>query len=632
MLGIDNHCFFSELPHEQPLTIIRSIDVRFFNYTLIAGLLVLAACSDNPEGPVATTGGDAPTFSKSEVSIDLKDRYIVVFKDDVGNPNALTDQLMEKTGGRVHFRYAHAIKGFAATLPAQALEGIRHNPNVDYIEADGIVTITTNTQNNPPSWGLDRVDQVALPLNQQYIYQNDGADVTVYIIDTGIRMDHSEYFGRASSGWDFVDGDADADDCHGHGTHVAGTVGGDNVGLAKGVNLVAVRVLNCSGSGTWSGVIAGIDWVTLNHTGASVANMSLGGGYSSSINQAVNNSVTSGVVYAVSAGNSNALACNYSPASAADALTVASSTSSDARSSFSNYGTCVDIFAPGSGIYSSTMSSTSSYASWSGTSMASPHVAGAAALYLAANPSKTPAEVEIAIESGATSGVLSNIGTGSPNLLLYSLIAGSSGPVPSAPSGLALSNVTTNSIDLAWTDNSNDENGFKIQRSLNNVNWSDIATVAANTTGYSNTGLSSNTTYYYRVNAFNANGSSGYSNTESATTQSIPSTIVHVGDLDEGTPASWQVRNSWYAQMIVTVLDAGNSPESGVTVSVSWGNKGASAVTNASGQCTITTSRLNYRKTASVTMTVDNLSGPGITYNSSANSATSLTINRPPTP
>ncbi|MDT8323714.1 MAG: S8 family serine peptidase, partial [Bacteroidota bacterium] len=406
---------------------------------LVAALVLLVtACNEEPSGPAGTEPADGATaLPKEKSDIDVRDRYVIVFKDNVEDVDAVTAQLMRGKGGTVHFRYRHALKGFAATIPPQAVDGIRHNPNVELIEPDGIA-YKNATQNNPPNWGLDRIDQRNLPLNSSYVYQNEGEGVTVYIIDTGIRFDHQEYYPRATSGWDFIDNDNDASDCDGHGTHVAGTVGGNSVGVAKKVSLVAVRVLNCNGSGTWSGVIAGVDWVTANANLPAVANMSLGGGYYSPLNTAVENSITSGVVYAVAAGNNNYYACNYSPASAPNAITVGSTTSSDSRSSFSNYGTCVDVFAPGSGIYSSTMNSTSSYASWSGTSMASPHVAGVAALYLAANNNATPAQVTSAIVNGATSGVVSNPGTGSPNLLLYSLIAGpvSTNP-PASPSQLS---------------------------------------------------------------------------------------------------------------------------------------------------------------------------------------------------
>src|SRR5688572_25742087 len=342
--------------------------VRF--RALLFMLPLLAACSswtDQVTGPQASK---LPTAVQQAVgSPSLQDRYIVVFRDDVVNPAALTDQLVGQFGGTVHFRYAHAIKGFAATLPAGALTGLQRNPNVSFIEPDGIVTTTASGSDNTATWGLDRINQQNLPVDGLYNWTHDGAGVHAYILDTGIWTTHNEFGGRASVGTDVFGGTGQ--DCHSHGTHVAGTVGGSEYGVAKAVSLVAVRVLNCQGSGTNSGVVAGIDWVRANAIEPAVANMSLGGSLNSSINTAVTNAVNAGITFVVAAGNSNTNACNSSPASTAAALTIGATTSSDARASYSNIGTCVDLFAPGSSITSAWFTSNSATNTISGTSMAS---------------------------------------------------------------------------------------------------------------------------------------------------------------------------------------------------------------------------------------------------------------------
>ncbi len=348
-------------------------------------------------------------------------QYIVVFK--AGTPASGVAQAAEHArgnGASVRFMYDAALTGFAASLPEQALNGLVHNPNVDYIEVDQTVTI--DATQSPATWGIDRIDQHALPLNNSYTYNFTGSGVTAYIIDTGILLSHTQFGGRASFGYDSVGDGRNGADCNVHGTHVAGTVGGSTYGVAKGVSLVAVRVLNCSGSGTTSGVIAGINWVTSHHASSAVANMSLGGGVSTSLDTAVNNSINAGVTYAIAAGNSNRDACRYSPARVAAALTVGATTSTDSRASYSNYGTCVDLFAPGSSITSAWIGSNTATNTISGTSMATPHVTGVAALYLEAHAGSTPAQVAAAIRAAATANVVKSAGRGSPNLLLYSLI------------------------------------------------------------------------------------------------------------------------------------------------------------------------------------------------------------------
>jgi len=379
--------------------------------------LALAACSDvpSPVGPTLAPTA-SPTASRSEA---IAGRYIVVFRQgtDVDRESA---RLASALDGRVTHTYRAALRGMAIELPDAAAAALANVPSVALVEQDQIMTAST-TQ-TPATWGIDRIDQRTLPLNTSYVYDKTGAGVTAYIIDTGILFAHSEFAGgRATSGYDAVDGGS-ADDCNGHGTHVAGTVGGATYGVAKNVSLVAVRVLGCGGSGSNSGVIAGVDWVTANHAPSAVANMSLGGGLSSALDQAVANSIAAGVTYGVAAGNGNFLgwaqnACNYSPANVPSAITVSATDATDTKASWANYGTCVDIFGPGVNITSSWYDGATK--TISGTSMATPHVVGAAALYLEGNPSATPAQVASALTGNATANLVRNGGSGSPNRLLY---------------------------------------------------------------------------------------------------------------------------------------------------------------------------------------------------------------------
>lgn len=387
----------------------------------------LAACSTGSD-PVSTTSPElgSPTASASpNAQPELQGRYIVQFTDDVRDPQGLAIAIVNGNGGTLHYTYTRAIQGFAATLPPQAITALARNPVIKLIEPDGIVTASA-TQSNA-TWGLDRIDQRDLPLNSSYTYNATGAGVRSYILDTGILPGHVEFTGRLATGFTAISDGRGTSDCNGHGTHVAGTVGGTVYGVAKGTTLVPVRVLNCQGSGTTSGVIAGVDWVANNHVKPAVANMSLGGGASSTLDAAVANAVNLGVTFVVAAGNSNANACNYSPARTASAITVGATTSSDARASYSNFGSCLDIFAPGSSITSAWYTSNTALNTISGTSMASPHVAGAAALYLEGAPTATPATVGNAIISNSTANKVTSAGTGSPNRLLYTLAFGSGG-------------------------------------------------------------------------------------------------------------------------------------------------------------------------------------------------------------
>jgi subtilisin family serine protease len=346
--------------------------------------------------------------------------YIVVLKDAKLAADAIgsaASGLASSYGGTVQRSWGAAIRGFEFTGTALAARRLAASPAVAYVEQNQIYT--ADVTQTGATWGIDRIDQRALPLSTTYTYSTTASNVHAYIIDTGILTTHTQFGGRASSGFDFVDNDSNATDCNGHGTHVAGTVGGSTYGVAKGVSLVAVRVLNCSGSGTTAGVVSGINWVTSHAIKPAVANMSLGGGASTTLDNAVSASVASGVTYAVAAGNSSANACNSSPSRVPTAITVGATSRTDARASFSNFGSCLDIFAPGVGITSSWFSSTTATNTISGTSMASPHVAGGAALVLATHPSFTAAQVTSALIAASTTGVVTSAGSGSPNRLLF---------------------------------------------------------------------------------------------------------------------------------------------------------------------------------------------------------------------
>ncbi len=372
----------------------------------------------------------------------VPNKYIVVFKSNqsllsTSSVAEMAQQNAEMMSGKYGIKatklFGNTLNGGLFTLTKGQLKELLQDDQVQFIEQEQIFTVdpqvSTNANQGNAIWGLDRIDQRALPLDSNYQYNFDGTGVTAYVIDTGVRNSHNEFGNRATSGWDFVDNDSDASDCNGHGTHVAGTIGGQSYGVAKNVNIVGVRVLGCNGSGSTSGVIGGIDWVKNNASGPSVANMSLGGGASSAIDQAVEAAVASGVSFVVAAGNDNSNACNYSPARAGTAITVGSTTSSDSRSSFSNYGNCLDIYAPGSSIKSAWYNSNSATNTISGTSMAAPHVAGVVALYLDENGSLTPSQIDSKLASGSTKNVVSDAKSGSPNELLYAL-DGSTGPDP----------------------------------------------------------------------------------------------------------------------------------------------------------------------------------------------------------
>ncbi|WP_182377140.1 S8 family peptidase [Nocardioides sp. WS12] len=399
--------------------------------------------ADGPRGkrvPGAEHPGDLPDYDAESARISnpnagqpVPNQYIVVFKPGLASPKDTEKEMVAKNNATVKFSYGHALEGFAAVIPPDRIDNVRNHPNVAYVEQDyyvGPQDIVTPA----PTWGLDRIDQRDLPLNNSYNDINEGAGVHAYIVDTGIRRTHTEFAGRVGNGFDAVTSGGTANDCNGHGTHVASTVAGATYGVADKAIVHPVRVLDCNGSGSNAGVIAGIDWVRVNATKPAVANMSLGGGASSSLDTAVTNAINSGISFVVAGGNENQSACNVSPARTPAAITVGATTNTDARASFSNYGTCLDIFAPGQNIPGAWSTADTATNTISGTSMASPHVAGAVALYLKANPTATPAAVRDALVNQSTQGKVTAAGTGSPNRLLYTaFITGGGTPPPPPP-------------------------------------------------------------------------------------------------------------------------------------------------------------------------------------------------------
>ncbi|MFE3786632.1 S8 family peptidase [Streptomyces goshikiensis] len=381
-----------------------------------AAALPAAAADGAPQGVIENAGAaDAVPGS-----------YIVTLKDSAARSTTDSGKAVAKRyGAKIDRTYSAALNGYSVAVSEAQARKLAADPAVASVVQNRVFTVddaqgVQGTQPNPPSWGLDRIDQRALPLDNSYTYPDKaGEGVTAYIIDTGVRITHGEFGTRASYGYDAIDNDNTAQDGHGHGTHVAGTVAGNTYGVAKKAKIVGVRVLDNNGSGTTAQVVAGIDWVTRNAVKPAVANMSLGGGADSALDTAVRNSIAAGITYGVAAGNESTDASTKSPARVAEAITVGATTSTDAKASYSNYGSILDLFAPGSSITSSWGTGDTATNTISGTSMATPHVVGAAALYLSQNPASTPSQVSAALVGAATPNVVTGPGSGSPNRLLY---------------------------------------------------------------------------------------------------------------------------------------------------------------------------------------------------------------------
>ncbi|HMQ04094.1 MAG TPA: S8 family serine peptidase [Pyrinomonadaceae bacterium] len=327
------------------------------------------------------------------------------------------ERLSHEFGASVDRVFKHAVSGFSAEMSEKQAEALSRDPNVLFVEEDAYISVEATQQNAP--WGLDRVDQRNVPLNSAYTYVKTGTGVHVYVIDTGIRSTHVDFGGRASKDFDSMYDGQNGNDCHGHGSHVAATIGGNTYGVAKNTRIHGIRVLGCNGIGTIASAVEGIDWVTANHIKPAVANMSMGSNASLLMDFAVQGSISAGVSYVVAAGNAAGDACNYSPARLPSAITVGATDQSDTRASFSNYGSCVDLFAPGVAITSAWAWNDYATFSANGTSMATPHVAGTVALFLEDNPQATPTQVTASIMGDATSGTMGSMSDGSPNLMVF---------------------------------------------------------------------------------------------------------------------------------------------------------------------------------------------------------------------
>jgi subtilisin family serine protease len=387
---------------------------RSFRRLTILGFAAAAATAVavGAAGPAAAAEG---TVLGADSAKAIPGSYIVVLKDSA--QSFAKSSLTGKFGGQVKDVWTSALHGFSATMTAQQARRAAADPSVAFVEQDQVVSVDT-TQTNPPSYGIDRVDQRNLPLSASYTFNTTASNVNAYVIDTGIRVTHQTFGGRATFDANFV-GDGINTDCNGHGTHVSGTIGGSQFGIAKGIHLHAVKVLDCNGSGSITGVINGVNFVAQRAVHPAVANMSLGGGASTALDNAVRNAISSGVTFAVAAGNSNANACNSSPSRVTQALVVNASDRNDARASFSNFGTCTDLYAPGVAITSAWMTSDTATNTISGTSMATPHVAGVAALFLATHPTASAATVEASINNTATTNHITGNPANTPNRLLF---------------------------------------------------------------------------------------------------------------------------------------------------------------------------------------------------------------------
>jgi len=489
----------TESPHSRPSPIRQARPlVGPRRGTLVAAAVTVMLLAAAGFAPVANAGPPGRTKDAAVKTYIIKTRTTSAAKGLAVDVDA--------AGGQIKNRYKRVYPGFSAELTADQVKDLKSDPTVESITADG--TVHSTTTQTSPTWGLDRIDQRATAGNDQYRYISTGAGVTAYIVDTGIRLSHSEFRGSAVSGHDFVDDDADASDCDGHGTHVAGTVGGATYGVAKGVSLVGVRVLDCQGSGSFSDVIAGIDWVVAHHSGPSVLSMSLGGGIYEALDQAVAAASAAGVTVVVAAGNEDDDACYSSPARAKSAITVGATGESDNRAWFSNWGSCVDIFAPGTEVKSSWASSDTATYTIDGTSMATPHVTGIASRYLQRHPSATPSQVAAALRAAATRGVVGDP-QGAPNLLAYvspSLELPGQTVIKNAVSGSTSDKPVSVTAKWAKPTSGGSVAKYYVTAIRKSNSAKKTVSVSSSTLSVKITGLTKNASYVIRVYARNATG------------------------------------------------------------------------------------------------------------------------------
>ena len=561
---------------------------------LACAALVVAACSENPTSSNPEPGLAVVRAPGAQV---VPGRYIVLFKPVVADVKGEAGRIVSGERGRMLFTYEHAVRGFAADLSDAAVQRLRTNPNVALIEADQVVHLD-GVQAPTPSWGLDRIDQRNLPLNNSYTYPTTGAGVHFYGIDTGILGGingaagaHVDVAGRLSTGFDAVTAGGNANDCNGHGTHTATTAAGATYGVAKAATLHPVRVLDCTGSGTFAGVVAGINWVTADHQAHpgqnSVANMSLGGGPDPATDAAVQGSIAAGVTYAISAGNSTTNACNQSPARVPEAITVMAFNINDHLANFSNFGPCTDIGGPGVNITAGWIGSTTATNTISGTSMSSPHVAGAAILYLAANPGATPLAVRNALVNNGTAGILHGVGAAAypantPNVNLYiGFIGGGGGNQPPVAAFTSSCNNTTRVCTFNGSG-STDDVGI-VSYSWNFGDGSPAGSGVSPSHTYATTGT-------FQVTLTVTDGGA------------LTNAVTHPVTLSTGTNqppvAAWTVSCQPAPAHVCTVDGTGSNDPDGTIVSYKWTNKGGTV------QGTTATFTKTFAATTSVTWTL----------------------------